>query len=216
MRVGRRRSHVRGLRWIVIGVVVVVVAGLAVGGYYLFRPTGLATLPDQAVVAPGGFRTVIGANNTMTVGLEIRNAADVPLTIVSARMVAPAGLTSVNLVVVPTGDGNKGFTLEGDLPAPAPVKLGTDAGDRNGVIAARFTVDCAALLATGAPSGEQIFVTIEVGNERRVEELTPPVVGDRPWLQATANGICVDPIPTGPADRPLPPLPGTSGAPAAN
>jgi hypothetical protein len=216
MRVGRRRSHMRGLRWIVTGVVVVVVAGLAVGAYYLFRPSGLAALPDQAVVAPGGFRASIGANNTITVGLEIRNAADVPLTIPNARIVAPAGLTSVSLAVVPTGDGNKGFTLEGDLPAAKPVVLGTDASNRNGIIAARFTVDCTKLVAAAATTGEQILVTVQVGQEERVEELTPPVVGDAPWLTATANRVCHDPIPTGPAEPPLPALPGSSGAPAAN
>ena len=113
----------RGLRWIVLGVVVVVVAGLAVGGYLLFRPSGLAALPEQAIVAPGGFRASIGANNTITVGLEIRNAADVPLTVVAARIVTPAFLTKVKLTVVPTGDGNKGFTLEGDLPPANPVEL---------------------------------------------------------------------------------------------
>jgi len=50
-----------------------------VGGYYLFRPTGLAALPEQSVGGAGGFRASIGAKNTITVGLEIRNAADVPL-----------------------------------------------------------------------------------------------------------------------------------------
>jgi hypothetical protein len=199
----------RGLRWIVTGVVVVIVAGLAVGGYYLFRPSGLAALPDQAVVAPGGFRASIGAHNTINVGLEIRNAADVNLTIVSAKIVPPAGLTSVNLAVVPTGDGNKGFTLDGDLPPAAPVELGTDATNRNGIIAARFTVDCKGLLATPGPTGEQILVTVRVGTEERVEELTPPVVGDVPWLTATATRVCHDPVPTGTAGPPLPPLPGS-------
>jgi hypothetical protein len=206
----------RGRRWIITGVVVVVAAGLAVGGYYLFRPSGLATLPQQAVVAPGGFRASIGAKNTITVGLEIRNAADVTLTVVAARIVAPAGLTSVKLAVIPTGDGNKGFTLEGDLPAATPVELGTEPTNRNGIIAARFTVDCAGLLATDAATGEQIFVTIQVGGEQREEELTPPVVGDTPWLTATAKRVCLDPIPTGTAEPPLPPLAGTSNAPAAS
>ena len=216
MRVGRRRSHIRGLRWIVTGVVVVVVAGLAIGGYYMFRPSGLAALPDQAIVAPGGFRASIGANNTITVGLEIRNAAEMPLTILSARIVPPAGMKSVKLTVVPTGDGNKGFTLDGDLPAATPVELGTDAANRNGIIAARFTVDCASVVAGVAGTLEQIFVTVQVGEEQRVEELTPPVVGDIAWLTATANRVCLDPIPTGSAEPPLPPLAGASGAPAAN
>ena len=207
MRVGRRRSHMRGLRWIITGVVVVVAGGLAVGGYYLSRPSGLATLPQQSVVAPGGFRASIGANKTITVGLEIRNAADVALTVVAARIVAPAGLTSVKLTVVPVGDENKGFALDGDLPAATPVQLGTQPTDRNGIIAARFTVDCAGLLAAGANTGEQIFVTVQVGQEQRVEELTPPVVGDTPWLTATAKRVCLDPISTATAAPPLPPLP---------
>jgi hypothetical protein len=206
MRTGRRRSRMRGLRWIVTGVIVVVVGGLAYGGYLAFRPSGLAALPDRAVLAPGGFRASIGANNSITVGLEIRNAADVPITIVGARIVAPAGLTSVDTTVVPSGDGNKGFTLDGALPPHTPVQLGTDAADRNGIIAARFTVDCKGLTATQGPTGEQIVVTIRVGNEQREEELTPPVVGTAPWLTATANRLCLDPVPTGPAPTPLPPL----------
>lgn len=204
----------RGLRWIIMGVVVIVLAGGAAGGYYLLRPTGLAALPEQSVIAPGGFRASIGANNTITVGLEIRNAAEVPLTVVAARIVAPAGLTSVKLTVVPSGDENRGFALEGDLPNEGPVELGTAPAARNGIIAARFTVDCSGLLASGAPTGEQIFVTIQVGQEKREEELTPPVVGDTPWLTATARRVCLDPIPTGTAEPPLPPLAETSNAPA--
>jgi hypothetical protein len=158
-------------------------------------------------VAPGGFRASIGANKTITVGLEIRNAADVALTVVAARIVAPAGLTSVKLTVVPVGDENKGFALEGDLPPATPVDLGTEPTNRNGIIAARFTVDCAGLLAAGASTGEQIFVTVQVGKEQREEELTPPVVGDTPWLTATAKRVCLDPISTATAAPPLPPLP---------
>lgn len=206
MRTGRRRSRIRGLRWIVTAVIVVVVGGLTYGGYLMFRPTGLAALPERAVVAPGGFRASIGANNSITVGLEIRNAADVPVTIVGAKIVAPTGLTSVGITVVPSGDGNKGFTLDGELPPHTPVELGTDAANRNGIIAARFTVDCAGLSATQGPTGEEIVVTIQVGNEQRTEDLTPPVVGTVPWLTATANRLCLDPVPTGPAPTPLPPL----------
>ena len=33
--------------------------------------------PNPAIVAPGGFRATVGADNTITVGLEIRNTADV-------------------------------------------------------------------------------------------------------------------------------------------
>jgi hypothetical protein len=227
MRAGRRRIPTSGLRWVVIAVVILVVVGGGVAGFlYLTRPTGLAALPAQAVVTPGGFRASIGANNTITVGLEIRNAADIPITVVAARIVAPPGLTSVALTVVPTGPDNEGFKLEGDLPAPAPIQLGVDAADRNAIVAARFTVNCSGLLggapATGRPSGtpsagtvgasdqpsgEQIFVTIEVSGQQRVEELTPPVVGDAPWLTATAHRVCLDPLPTTSAQPPLSPLP---------
>jgi hypothetical protein len=215
MRVGRRRTHLRGRRWIITGVVLVLVAGLAAGGYHMLKPSGLATLPEQAVVAPGGFRASIGAPNTITVGLEIRNASDVTLTVISARIVAPAGLTSVKLAVVASGKNNEGFALEGDLPASTPVQLGTEATSRNGIIAARFTVDCAGLLAAGGDTGERIFVTIQVDQEQRIEEITPPVVGDTPWLTATAKRVCLDPIPTGAAEPPLPPLAEPSNAPAA-
>jgi len=224
MRAGRRRIPTSSLRWVVIAVVILlVVAGGVAGVLYLNRPTGLAALPSQAVVTPGGFRASIGANNTITVGLEIRNAADVPITVVEARIVAPPGLTGVTVTVVPTGPDNEGFKLEGDLPAPTRIELGVDAANRNAIVAARFTVNCSGLLdaapasgrptaattlaPTGQPSGEQIFVTIEVAGQQRVEELTPPVVGDSPWLSATAHRVCLDPLPTTSAQPPLNPLP---------
>jgi len=213
-RTGKRRVHVRGLRSVVTGVVIVVLAGAGVATYYaFFKPTGLAALPDPAIVAPGGFRASIGANNVITVGLEVRSAADVPLTLLSAKVVAPAGLTSTALAIIPAGDGNAGFALEGDLPTTTRVDLGTDANTRNAVIAARFKVDCNAFLATGAPNGEQIFVTIQVGQEQRTEELTPPVVGDTPWLTSTARTVCTSALPTNSPGQPLPPLPDTSRSP---
>ena len=75
------------------------------------------------------------------------------------------------------------------------------------MLAARFTVDCAGLMATDGPVGEQIFVVVKQGSEQREEELTPPVVGDLPWLAATARRVCLDPLPTGTPEQPLPPLP---------
>ena len=208
MRVGRRRAGRRPLAVAIAIVLAVAVVGLAVGGYFWFtRPTGLAAMPNPAVVAPGGFRATIGANNTITVGLEVRNTADNPLTLIEARIVAPAGLTSLQLAIIPTGDGNQGFALDGDLPPTAPVQLGTTAIDRNAIIAARFTVDCAGLLASGAATNEQIFVTVQVGDQQRVEELTPPAVGDLPWLTATAQRACLDPVSTESPEPQLPPLP---------
>ncbi|HEX6873240.1 MAG TPA: hypothetical protein VF163_19255 [Micromonosporaceae bacterium] len=216
MRVGRRRP-VRGpaLR-VVTAVVIVVLVGLGVGGYLWFnRPTGLAMIPDPAVVAPGGYRASIGAKNTITVGLEIRNVAEVPLTVTSAKIVAPRGLTVASVTLLTPGEGNQGFTLEGDLPALAPITLGTSAGDRNAILAARFTVDCSAISDAADVDGEQIFVTIEVDGQARVEELTPPVLDDLPWLAGSARRVCVEPLPAESPEPPLPPLPAPSGAPAS-
>jgi hypothetical protein len=212
MVVGRRRPRDPdrrlanpAVRWAIFGVVVLLLAGGGIFAYVRTRPTGLDALPSAAIAAPGGFRASVGANHTITVGLEVRNVSTQPVTLVSARIVAPPGLTSVNLTVVPTGDGNKGFAIEGDLPPAAPVRLGTEPAERNAIIAARFKVDCANLLASGAPTGEQIFVTIQVGDEQRTEEITPPVVDDTPWLTATARRACLDPVPTATAPGPLPP-----------
>jgi hypothetical protein len=83
--------------------------------------------------------------------------------------------------------------------------LGTTDTERNAIIAARFTVNCAGLLAEGAETGEQIFVTVQVGDEQREEEITPPVVGDEPWLFGTARLACTEPVPTGTPEPPLPP-----------
>ena len=209
-RAKRRRTMRRSAVW---GIVLLAVA-LAAGGFaayrWLNRPTGLATLPNPAVVAPGGFRASIGDNNTITVGLEVRSLADAPLTLVSARVAPPAGLTTVAVTLMPPGEGNEGFALEGDLPALRPVTLGTNGADRNAVLAARFTVECGSLPATDGVAGEQIFVTIRLGDEQRVEELTPPVVDDVPWLTATARRVCSDPVPTTTPEPPLPPLPTSS------
>jgi hypothetical protein len=208
LRAKRRRTMRRSVAWTIAILVILVLGGGALGLYYwLNRPTGLASLPNPAVVAPGGFRASIGDNSTITVGLEVRSVADDPLTLVEARVVPPSGLTLVGLAIVPPGEDNEGFLLEGDLPSTGPVTLGTTGADRNAVVVARFTVTCAALPPADAPTGEQIFVTIRLGPEQRVEELTPPVVDDLPWLTATAQRVCRDPLPTTTPEPPLPPLP---------
>jgi hypothetical protein len=207
-RAKRRRTARRPLVWTIVIAVVLVLGGAAYGAYRWFgRPTGLAATPSPAVVAPGGFRASIGDNNTITVGLEVRNVVDTPLTLIDARVVPPPGLTALEVTIAPPGEGNVGFTLEGPLPAIEPVRLGVDGADRNAVVAARFSVQCDALPTPDAPSGEQIFVTIRIGDEQRDEELTPPVVDDVPWLTATALRVCRDPLPTESPEPPLPPLP---------
>jgi hypothetical protein len=188
-------------------------AGLLAGGYWLWsRPSGLAAISGPAVVAPGGFRASLGSDNTITVGLELRSVADVAITLVDAKVVAPAGLRVVAVTLLQAGPDNEGFALTGPLPPIQSLELGTAEADRNGILAARLAVDCAAL-NTAVDSGEEIFVTVQVGDDRRVEELTSPVVGDLPWLAATAQRSCADPVPTGSAEPPLPPLPGSSESP---
>jgi hypothetical protein len=215
LRPKRRRTHGRSYTATVTISVILALTGLAAGGYYwLHRPRGLAALPNPAVVAPGGFRTAIGAEKTITVGLEVRSVADVPLTLVDAKITPPAGLTQLSISIIPPGSENEGFTLDGPLPASTPVPLGIGSTDRNAVLAARFSVNCAAMAPPDSPTGEEIFVTIQVGQARRVEELTPPVVDDTPWLTATARQLCLNPLPTGSAEPPLPPLPATTTAPA--
>jgi hypothetical protein len=204
----KRRRASRSVVWAIVVAVVLVLGGAAFGAYRWFgRPTGLAAAPIPAVVAPGGFRASIGDANTITVGLEVRNVADTPLTLIDARVVPPPGLTALEVTIAPPGEGNVGFTLEGPLPAIEPVRLGTDGADRNAVVAARFSVACDALPTPDAPTGEQIFVTIRIGDEQRDEELTPPVVDDVPWLTATALRVCQDPLLTTSPEPPLPPLP---------
>lgn len=208
MRVRRRLGRRGGIRPLVaFGVVALLVAGGV--GYYFWstRPTGLEALPNPAIVAAGGYQARVDANRTITVGLEIRNVTDVPVTAVSARIVAPSGLTAVGLAIVPPGEQNMNFALSGDLPPAAPVTLGTNGIDRNAIVAARFLVDCANLPESLAPTGEQIFVTVRLGTEQREEELTSPVVGTTPWLTATARSACVQPSASGPLPTPLPPLP---------
>jgi hypothetical protein len=208
MRVRRRRGRAPGIRPVLVIVVLALLVAAGVGYYFWSnQPTGLAALPNPTIVAAGGFQASVGANQTVTVGLEIRNVTDVQVTVVSARIVAPSGLTSLALTIVPPGEQNINFALSGDLPPAAPVTLGTNGIDQNAIVAARFRVTCEALPATNAPTGEQIFVTVRVGTEEREEELTSPVVGTTPWLTATARSACVQPSASGSIPTPLPPLP---------
>jgi hypothetical protein len=208
----RRRIRRRGGLGVVIAFAAVVT--LVVVGYivyqYQHRPRGLAALPNPAVIAPGGFRASVGTDSTITVGLEIRNTADVDVSVISARILAPSGLTGVELSLVSPGEGNRGFALDGPLPQSGVVTLGTEATQRNGILAARFKVDCTALPRPGAATGEQLFVTVRLGGEQREEELTSPVVNGTPWLTATARRACADPASSVPPPSPLPPLPATT------
>jgi hypothetical protein len=209
MRVRRRRqARVRPL--VVIATAVLLIA-VGLGAYFWFeRPSGLAALPGPAIVAAGAFQAKVGANHTITVALEIRNTTDVSVTVIRARIMAPSGLTQTALSVLPPGEQNKNLALSGELPPAAPVDLGTNGVDRNAIIAARFQVDCTRLPSTNGPTGEQIFVTVRVGDEQREEELTSPVVGSTPWLTATARSTCVQPSGSGSFPTPLPPLSSTA------
>jgi hypothetical protein len=211
MRVRRRMpQRSRSGAVIVLAAFVVLTVG-GVGLYkWLNRPTGFAALPNPAIVAPGGFRASIGANRTITVSLEIRNISKVDLSVTSATLVAPAGLKSTVVTLIAPGELNQGLALDGDLPAMAPIRLGHDGPASNGFVAARFAVNCVALPAGTGPTGERIFVTVQLGNESRQEELTPPVVGTTPWLTATARRACSDPAVAPSPPKPLEPLPSAS------
>jgi hypothetical protein len=213
VRAGKRRSTRRIPKRVTL-LVLLMIAGLGAGGYYLVtRPTGLEAVAGPTVIAPGGFRASIGTDNTITVGLELRSVADFDITLLDPKVVPPAGLTVIAVTLLGIGEGNEGFALTGALPPNQPLVLGTTEQERNGILAAQLRVDCAKLdPQTG--SGEQIFVTVQVGDDRRVEELTSPVIGELPWLVATAATSCADPEPTGTAEPPLPPLPGHTASPS--
>lgn len=222
MRKNKHAGRSKGPRIILAVVALLLVAGGGFLVWYAHRPTGLAALPNPAIVAPGGFRTSISDDHkTITVGLEIRNTAGQDVQVVSARIVPPPGLTQAALGVVASGVDNTGFTLGGDLPKSTSVKLGTG-DDRSAVIVARFAVNCKLVLAEPGAAEERTFVTIQVGTQTREEEMINPVVsspdGDvvTSWLTDAAHQACSTPIPTGDPSSPEPPLDPETGTPNPN
>jgi hypothetical protein len=204
----RRMDEKRPVAWTLRILVVLLVLGLAGGAVWWFsRPSGLVTLPPQALDTPGGFRSEIGDDNTVTVGVTITNTATKPITVDKARILAPPGVKAVAVGVVLAGDENSGFELTGDVPNGGQVTL---APGQAAIIVGRFTVTCGTVIASAEPTDEQIFATVGVDGEAREEELDVPVVGDMPWLTATAQRSCLDPVPTGDPGGPLKPLPSAS------
>jgi hypothetical protein len=198
-----------------MAIAVIAVLAAAGGAYYWFtRPTGLDALPGQSVIAPGGSLATVGDDSTVTVGLEISNTSDLELTLVRAEITPPSGMIPIRVTIVPTGSGNEGFNLSGELPEPVPITLGTDAPSGNAIVVGRYKVDCDDVLPTTAPTGERILITIQVDDQQRVEELTPPVIGDVPWLTASAHRLCNDPPSTAAPEPPDPPLPTSQESPA--
>lgn len=206
MRVHRRLRHRRRVRAGLVVVVLLALAAAGVGTYlYVNRPQGLQAVPGPAVVSSGAFQAKISAEDLITVALEIRNVTDQPITVVSARVVPPSGLTQLAVAVLTPGERNENLNLDAEVPPSVPITLGTDATARNGVVMARFRVDCD-LLPTPGPTGEQLFVTVRLGDEEREEQLTPPVDGTTPWLTATARSACTRPTVIGTPPAPLPTL----------
>jgi hypothetical protein len=221
-RAGKRRV-VPGLPrtvWVLLTVVVLLALGAGAAVLWWKRPASSAPTQQADVIEPGGYRAAIQGKDIITLGLQVQSTAKEPVTLVSARILAPKGLNRLALTIVPVGVDNQGFALEGDLPTLSPVHLGTDDASRSAIVAARFKVDCKALLATDAATdtsdSEQIFVTVQIGTREHEEELTPPAVGDLPWLTAAAQRACLDPLPTGRPDKPLPALPGGTESPSAS
>jgi hypothetical protein len=206
MRVRRRLVPARRIRPLAVIAAVVVTAGAAVG-VYLFqsRPEGFAAVDGAAVVSAGAYQSKI-AGDTITVAMEIRNVTDETVTVVSARIVAPTGLTQLAIALLAPGERNRNLNLDAELPALTPVTLGTAGVDRNGFVAARFQVDCAGLPPTTGVTGERVFVTVRLGDDQREEELTPPVLGGTPWLTATGRNACQQPGTPTAIPTPLPTL----------
>jgi hypothetical protein len=209
MRVRRRRTPTHRVRpWLII-VIIVVLAAAGVGVYlYQHRPTGLDAINGPAIVTTGSFQAKDNGSDTITVALEIRNVTDQTVTVVGARLVPPAGLTQLAVAVLAPGDQNQNLNLDAEVPASAPVALGTGGVDRNGIVEARFHVDCAAVPPTTAATSEQIFVTVRLGDDQQEEELTPPVLPGTAtqWLTATAQDVCHRAPDGGPIPSQLPTL----------
>ena len=207
MRVRRRRVSRRLVSpWVVFGLVVALAALVCAIVYFTNRPQGLDAVEGPAVGTAGAFQAKVSGADVITVAMEVRNLTDQPVTIVAARLVPPAGLTQVAVTLLAPDPRNQNLNLDAELPGAAPVTLGTDGLARNGIIAARFQVDCARLPAPTAVTGEQIFVTVRIGDDERAEELTPPVVNGVPWLTATAANACDGSSLTGTIPPPLPTL----------
>lgn len=203
----RRMDEKRPVAWTFRVLAILVVLALIGGAVWWFtRPSGLATLPPQALGTEGGFRSAIGENHEITVGMMVTNTADGPIIVKKARITAPAGMKAVSVGLVAAGKDNAGFELTGKVPNGGELTLG--AGEK-AVIVGRFTVTCDTVIASAEPTDEQIFATVEVDGESREEELDVPVVGDLPWLTATGQRSCVDPVATEPPGQPLEPLPTT-------
>jgi hypothetical protein len=175
---------------------------------YLLWPShnaGIAGLPDQALTSPG-YSARIGANDTVTIALRVRNTTSLTVKIVSATFSAPAGLTRTGLTIVPAGKENEGFDLNGALPPSQQVQLGTTPDNRDAVVAARYTVNCKQLQASTEITDESITIRVEVDGQQRDEEITAPAVGDQQWLDASAERVCTSPPPTSnTGDQPLSP-----------
>jgi hypothetical protein len=222
MRTKRHASRSKGPRILLALFALLLVAAGGVMVWWAHRPTGLAALPNPAIIAPGGFRTSISDDSkTITVGLEIRNTAGVDVQVASVRVIPPPGLTETALAVAPSGVDNSGFTLTGDLPKTTSVKLGTG-DDKSAVILARFTVNCKQVVADPGAAEERIFVTIQAGTEQREEEMINPVVTSvdsdlaTSWLTDAAHHACNTPIPTGTPGTPEPPLGPDTASPNPN
>jgi hypothetical protein len=75
MRVGRRRIPVSRLRWPIIGIIGLVVLAGAVYGITA-APPGARGAAEPAIATPAVPR-LHGSGNTITVGLQVRNVANV-------------------------------------------------------------------------------------------------------------------------------------------
>jgi hypothetical protein len=206
MRGGSRRRRSVLSPWVVGGAAVLVLA-IGVVTFLLWPGSnaGIAGLPDQALTSPG-YSARIGANNTVTIALRVRNTTSLTVKLVSATIAAPTGLTRTGLTIVPAGKENEGFDLNGALPPSQQVSLGTTTDTRDAVVAARYTVNCKQLLGSTEITDESISIRIEVDGQQRDEDITAPAVGDKQWLSASAQRVCLSPPATGnSSDTPLSP-----------